>query len=178
MRSLFLFVSLIFCCCSVPDQKPICEEQKAFGTFGNLTVPYSGYYNLDSALSCSKQTGCAVLAIYGGYNSVSDFHTMWGALLDNDVKQIVDRNIIIAYLNCEDRTALPSNGVQSLDSNIKTVGNFYAQQQIDKYKSNAQPLYVLLNSNGDTLTSPISYTPIKDKDRFIAFLNGGLNNWH
>jgi len=47
--------------------------------------------------------------------------------------------------------------------------------QQDKYQSNVQPLYVILNSEGYPLIQPFGYTG-RDLDFFMNQLNSGLQN--
>jgi len=59
------------------------------------------------------------------------------------------------------------------DGKVKSsIGRKNADLQISKYKVNAQPYYVLLDTNGEILVSPRAYD--LDIDAFIEFLDKGL----
>lgn len=158
--------------CSECSPKPECDGMQPFNQFGELQIPYSGYTDLDAALDCSARTGRTVLTIYSGYYSLSDFKPVWNILLEEDVKEIIDREYIIVFLNVDDHAVINSNA----DSAVRKSGQGNIQLQIDRNGSNAQPLYAILDGHGKDLTEPIGYTRMEDKEAFIEFLERGLIN--
>jgi thiol:disulfide interchange protein DsbD len=70
---------------------------------------------------------------------------------------------------------LPANEVRvsKLSGNIKTVGNKWADLEMEKYGSFQQPLYVVVDSDGNDLTEAIGYTP--DIKTYKAFLTKGMS---
>jgi hypothetical protein len=70
---------------------------------------------------------------------------------------------------------LPANEVRvsKLSGNIKTVGNKWADLEMEKYGSFQQPLYVVVDSEGNDLTEAIGYTP--DIKTYKAFLMKGMS---
>ena len=57
----------------------------------------------------------------------------------------------------------------------KTIGRKYADFQITKFGTNAQPYYCLLGHNGELLLEPRAYN--LDRDGFVKFLKEGLENF-
>ena len=57
----------------------------------------------------------------------------------------------------------------------KTIGRKYADFQISKFGTNAQPYYCLLDHNGNLLMKPRAYD--LDKDAFVNFLKDGIKNF-
>jgi thiol:disulfide interchange protein DsbD len=57
----------------------------------------------------------------------------------------------------------------------KTIGKKFADFQITKFGTNAQPFYVLLSPDGDVLAQPRAYD--LDIDAFVDFLDKGLENF-
>ena len=57
----------------------------------------------------------------------------------------------------------------------KTIGRKYADFQISKFGTNAQPYYCLMDHNGNLLMKPRAYD--LDKDAFVAFLKDGIKNF-
>ena len=88
-----------------------------------------------------------------------------------DVKKILDQDYVIVALYVDDRTPLPS------DEKYKTLGKKNFALQMDKFCSNAQPYYVLLDPKSEKkLTTPKAYdTNIQN---FVDFLNEGKNNYN
>ena len=87
-----------------------------------------------------------------------------------DVKKILDEDYVIVALYVDDRTPLSSN------EKYKTLGKKNFALQMDKFCSNAQPYYVLLDPNTEKkLTDSKAYdTNIQN---FVNFLNEGKNNF-
>ena len=58
---------------------------------------------------------------------------------------------------------------------VRTVGDKWSFVETHCFASNTQPLYVLLNENGELLNAPTGYTPnISD---YSSFLKKGLDNF-
>ena len=55
---------------------------------------------------------------------------------------------------------------------IVTVGNKWSDLQITRYKNNAQPYYIVLDSEGNDLNSPVGYTP--DVNEYKKWLEDGI----
>ena len=55
------------------------------------------------------------------------------------------------------------------------IGRKYADFQISKFGTNAQPYYCLLDHNGNLLMKPRAYD--LDKDAFVNFLKEGIKNF-
>jgi thiol:disulfide interchange protein DsbD len=89
---------------------------------------------------------------------------------DPNVKKILDEDYIIVALYVDDRTPLTD------DDKYKTLGKKNFALQMDKFCSNAQPYYVLLDPRTEKkLSVPKAYDT--DIQNFIDFLNEGKNNF-
>jgi thiol:disulfide interchange protein DsbD len=90
------------------------------------------------------------------------------------VLKILREDYVIIALYVDDKTKLPKEEwVKSThDGKMKkTVGKKYADLQIAKYNVNAQPFYVLLDTNGEKLVNARSYD--LDVNAFVDFLQRG-----
>ena len=88
---------------------------------------------------------------------------------------MLQSKFVIVSLYCDDRTPLPANEVrysQIAKRQIKNVGNKWAELQIEKYQSFQQPLYVIIDHEGNDLTEAIGYTP--EIKKYRAFLEKGI----
>ena len=99
---------------------------------------------------------------------------MWPA---PEVLNQQNNDYVVASLYCDDKEDLPENlKIVSPDGiNINTCGKKWSQMQIDRYGSNAQPLYVLLDNNEKTLLQPIPYTP--DATQYADLLKKGVTEF-
>ena len=57
----------------------------------------------------------------------------------------------------------------------KTVGKKYADFQISRFNVNAQPYYVLMDTEGEVLIEPRAYD--LDVDEFVEYLESGLQEF-
>jgi thiol:disulfide interchange protein DsbD len=93
------------------------------------------------------------------------------------LKRLRDDFIVLA-MYVDDKTKLPENEwiTSSYDNKVKkTIGKKSADFQISKFGVNAQPYYVLMNSDGEVLTNPRAYN--LDVDAFVKFLDEGKKNF-
>ena len=58
---------------------------------------------------------------------------------------------------------------------IKTIGNKWSDLQTERYQTNSQPFYVLLDNNEELLNKPKGYDP--SIENFIRFLDEGLKEF-
>ena len=60
---------------------------------------------------------------------------------------------------------------------IKTVGDKWKMLQIEKYNSNSQPYYVLLDHEEEQLVEPANYLNYGTIELFSDWLNRGLKEY-
>ena len=92
---------------------------------------------------------------------------------DPSVVNQLRSDYVVVSLYCDDKAELPENLKYTTKTGvkIKTWGNKWSQMQIDRYGSNSQPLYVLLDANEKRLTdSAYGYTPV---ERYAKYLKEG-----
>jgi len=58
---------------------------------------------------------------------------------------------------------------------VVTIGNKWTDFQITRYKSNSQPLYVILDTDGNDLSKPIAFT--FDKQEYKQWLEDGISKF-
>jgi len=103
--------------------------------------------------------------------------SVWG---DERVLNMLSNDFVIITLYTDDRTALPEDmqyisKTSGKDRKIKTYGQKWGDLQVSRYNVNAQPYYVLLDNNEQTLTNPKSFDT--SVDSFIQFLKIGLDEY-
>ena len=63
---------------------------------------------------------------------------------------------------------------RSLTGNtIKTYGQKWLEYQQKRYNTNAQPLYIIQDLEGNDLNDPVGYTP--DANEYLKWLESGIN---
>jgi thioredoxin-related protein len=152
----------------------ICEKPKYAD---KLDLPHGlkGYFDYEQGLNCSKATNKPIFIDFTGHGCVNCREmeaTVWS---DPRVLNILKKDYIVVALYVDDKTTLPENEwiTSKHDGKVKkTIGAKYADFQISRFNVNAQPYYVLMNSQGEELVEPKAYD--KNVDNFIAFLNAGI----
>jgi len=99
---------------------------------------------------------------------------------DNRALSMLKNDYVIITLYTDDRTKLPENEqytstATGRERKIRTVGQKWADFQASTYRINAQPYYVLLNNEGEMLTTPMAYDA--NVENFVSFLKRGLSRY-
>jgi len=133
------------------------------------------FHDLTIGQEYAKKKNLPILLDFTGYacqNCRKTESTVW---TNDEIRPLLQKQFVIVSLYVDDRTPLPANEVRvsKLSGNIKTVGNKWADLEMEKYGSFQQPLYVVVDSDGSDLTEAIGYTP--DIKAYKAFLTKGIS---
>lgn len=94
---------------------------------------------------------------------------------DNGLLPILKNELVIISLVCDRKIELPQEQQyvsKTTGKEIRTIGNKWTDFQITRYKSNSQPLYVILDTDGKDLSEkPIANTSVKE---YKAWLEAGI----
>ncbi len=94
---------------------------------------------------------------------------------DNGILPILKNELVIISLVCDRKIELPQEQQyvsKTTGKEIRTIGNKWTDFQITRYKSNSQPLYVILDTDGKDLSEkPIANTSVKE---YKAWLEAGI----
>ena len=154
--------------------KSDCPEPKYTDLF-KLPHGLEGYFDLEQAKACARIQDKPVFIDFTGHGCVNCREMEARVWSDPRVLEILRNDYVIAALYVDDRTKLPEKEwyVSIYDGKTKkTIGKQNADYQIVKYTNNAQPFYVLMDTDGEKLVEPKAYN--LEIDNFIAFLEEGL----
>jgi thiol:disulfide interchange protein DsbD len=156
------------------DRIELCEKAK-YSDYLHLPHGLEGYFDYEQGLACAKSLNKPVFIDFTGHGCVNCREMEANVWADPKVLKKLQNDFVIIALYVDDKTALPeSEWIQSKhDGKMKkTLGKKFADLQITRFNVNAQPYYVLLDSNGDLLVQPKSYD--LDVDKFVDFLDAGI----
>ncbi len=159
------------------DTKSICEVPK-YKEFLHLPHGLEGYFDYDQALACAKEQNKPIFVDFTGHACVNCREMEANVWADPAVLKLLRNEYIVVALYVDDKAKMPESDwvTSTYDGKVKkTVGRKFADLQIAKYNVNAQPYYVLLNSDGETLVQPKAYD--LNVDHFVDFLQMGLKNF-
>ena len=151
----------------------MCEEPR-FADIFHLPHGLKGYFDYEQALACAKAQNKPLYVDFTGHGCVNCREMEANVWSDPRVLKMLREDYIIVALYVDDKTKLPEEEwVMGGDGKMKkTIGRKYADFQITKFGTNAQPYYCLMGHNGELLHEPRAYN--LDKDGFVQFLKEGL----
>lgn len=144
--------------------------------YGPQQIPV--FTDYDIALAYAKKISKPLLIDFTGFACVNCRKMEEHVWSDPTVKNILTNKVVLVSLFVDDQRKLPESEQHvspSTGKKIKTIGNKWSDFQISKYKTNAQPYYVLVNRNEEALLDPIAYTP--DAKIFEDWLNKGIEQF-
>lgn len=134
------------------------------------------WYDYEQAIAVSKETHKPVLIDFTGWNCVNCRDMEQNVMPDPEVLKRLQNEFVMLQLVIDDKTALPD--AEQFTSTvtgkrINTLGGKWLDFEIAKYNSNAQPFYVIVDENGQTLVPPQG--AIFDIAKFINYLDSGIS---
>ncbi|MFH0841044.1 MAG: cytochrome c biogenesis protein CcdA [Bacteroidota bacterium] len=151
-----------------------CQKPK-YGDLFNMAPGLTGYYEFEQGLECARKQGKPVLLDFKGHACANCKVMEARVWSDPEVLRRLRENFVIISLYADDRTQLPeSEWVTSVvDGKVKkTIGKINEDLEISRYKTNALPLYVITDHEGNPLNTPMPTT--LDVDEYIKWLDEGV----
>ncbi len=159
------------------EESAICDKPK-YSELLHLPHGLEGYFDYEQALECAKEQGKPLFIDFTGHACVNCREmeaNVWSA--PPVLKRLKEKFIVVA-LYVDDKTKLPEEQwiVSEYDGKTKkSIGKIYADFQIARFNTNAQPYYVLLDHNGKLLVAPRAYD--LDVGEFVDFLDDGMTEF-
>jgi thiol:disulfide interchange protein len=135
----------------------LCSEPKHSDIF-EMPMGLTGYFDYKQGLECAKEQGKPVLIDFKGHACANCKLMEARVWSDPEVLRRLRENFVIIALYVDDRTQLPENEwiVSALDGKLKkTIGKLNEDLEISRFKTNALPLYVIADHNGNPLNKPM-----------------------
>lgn len=137
---------------------------------------FDPYYDYDQALETAKELKKPVLIDFTGWNCVNCRKMEANVWTDPNVAKLLKEGFVMAELFVDDRTELPvEEQIISAYSGkkIKNIGNKNSDFQASKFNSNSQPLYVIVDTEGNVLVPPsgANYDPVE----YAKYLQSGID---
>ncbi len=164
----------------ISNQK-LCDESPKYAD--KLHLPYNllGYFDYNEALACAKETNTPVLIDFVGHtckNCKKMYAEVWS---DKAVQKKLSDEFVLLALYTDDRTKLPEEEwiTSTFDGRVKkTLGKKNLDFQLSRFNSNALPMYVIVDPEGNIITkSKKYYTYNNDVNAFLEFLEEGLQEY-
>jgi thiol:disulfide interchange protein len=139
------------------------------------------YKDFDEAKRVAQELNKPLLVDFTGYGCVNCRRMEEHVWPKENILRHLNENYVIASLYVDDRKRLDENEFYvDSDGNrqtLRTIGSKWAAFQVENFKQNSQPLYVLMDNDGKTLLSqPRGYMP--NARDFESFLECGLDAYN
>jgi thiol:disulfide interchange protein len=141
------------------------------------------WYDYDQALQVSKELGKPILIDFTGFNCVNCRQMEADVWTDPRVFKHLQNDFVLLQLVVDDKAALPANEVFTSTysgKKITTLGGKWSDLEASRFNANSQPLYVLLDSEGNNLVGvdgqPIVPSPANyNVESYLKFLESGIS---
>lgn len=133
------------------------------------------YHDYDDAIAAAKQANKPIMIDFTGNTCVNCRKMEENVWSDPSILNIISNDYILVSLYVDDQNELPEDKktISKFDgSKIETYGDKWTDMETNSYKSNTQPLYVLIDAQGNVLTPQRGYTP--DIEQYKQFLEAGV----
>lgn len=135
----------------------LCSEP-LYGDIFEMPLGLTGYYEFEQGLQCAAEQGKPVLLDFKGHACANCKLMEAKVWSDPEILKRLRENFVIVSLYADDRTSLPENKwiTSSVDGKVKkTIGKVNEDIEISRYKTNALPLYVITDHQGNPLNNPV-----------------------
>jgi thiol:disulfide interchange protein len=167
----------------VSDPKISIKERKYKENYYRLKIKgLDPWFDYDQALQVSKDLHKPILIDFTGFACVNCRNMETNVWSDATVFKKLRDDFVLLQLVVDDKKSLdPADQYVSTYSGkkITSIGNKWSELEASRFKSNSQPLYVILDSNGNELTDKDGVTlPYYNADyhidRYLQFLDSGI----
>jgi thiol:disulfide interchange protein DsbD len=137
------------------------------------------FHEYEDGIAYAKEINKPILLDFTGYACVNCRKMEDYVWSDKKILSILKNDVVLISLYVDDKKELPESEKYvspETGKKIKTIGNKWSDFQITRYKANAQPYYLILDTDGTTLSkAPASYDP--DIDLYESWLKEGIANF-
>ncbi|MDO4186037.1 MAG: cytochrome c biogenesis protein CcdA [Bacteroidales bacterium] len=139
---------------------------------------HAQFDDYDLGMEYARRVGKPVMLDFTGYGCVNCRKMELAVWTDNTVADLMNNEYVLITLYVDNKTKLPEpitvqeNGKER---KLRTLGDKWSYLQRVKFGANAQPFYVLIDNDGNPLNKSYAYD--EDVDKYVEFLQTGLNNY-
>lgn len=143
-----------------------------------LPLGLQGYFTLEDGMEASRQQGKPVFVDITGHGCVNCREMEQRVWSDPEVEQILRNEYVIVALYTDDKTPLGKDNWFTTPEGkvLKDLGRKNSYIVRTKFNVNAQPNYVILDSEGGQLLPVRGYN--LDVDAFVVFLKEGISKFN
>lgn len=139
---------------------------------------HPAFTDYDLGMAYAAQKGLPAVVDFSGFGCVNCRKMEASVWIDPKVKSMLEKDVVLISLFVDDKTSLTKAFEVTENARTRTVssiGDKWSYLQRVKFGSNAQPFYVMLDTQGKPMNS--SYGFDEDPANFVAWLQQGLTKF-
>ena len=145
----------------------------------HMPTGFEGFFDLNEAKECAKKVNKPIFIDFTGKTCANCREMEYYVWTDSEVKRILnDEYVMVALYADVNYIEIPEEEwiIDDKGRIIKTLGKRNLEFQKTKFNMNAQPYYVIIDSDENVLTKE-NHKYDRDVKKFVDFLNEGLENY-
>jgi len=136
------------------------------------------FTDYEKGLAYAKSVNKPILLDFTGFACVNCRKMEDYVWSDPRILSILNNEVVLISLYVDDKRELPLEEQyvsKETGKKIKSIGNKWSDFQITRYKANAQPYYIILDTNEKSLNKATGYTP--DITEYEQWLKSGIEQF-
>ncbi len=136
------------------------------------------FHDYEEGMAYAKKEGLPVMLDFTGHACVNCRKMEERVWSEPQILETLKNEVVLISLYVDDKRELPESEKYTSETtgkDIETIGNKWSDFQIERYKANAQPYYVLIGHDEENLNQPVAYEP--DADLYLEWLQEGIGNF-
>jgi len=156
------------------DRSSLCETPK-YADFLHLPYGLEGYFDYNQALACARAQKKPLFIDFVGHSCSNCKEMESKVWSDPRILEKLRNDYVVVALYIDEHFELNENEwiTSKYDGKVKkTIGKQNADFEVNHFKINGQPYYVLVDEKEQTLAVPMGYN--LDVEAFLKFLDNGI----
>jgi thiol:disulfide interchange protein DsbD len=137
------------------------------------------FNDYDKGVAYAKKVGKPIMLDFTGHACVNCRKMEQDVWVKPNILNVLKKDVVLISLYVDDKRPLKENEIVMSKlkpgKKLKYIGQKWSEMQTIRYKTNTQPMYVLIDHNENNLVTPVGYTP--DVNVYSQFLKSGIENF-
>ena len=151
------------------------EEGQHLGPQGIMV-----FHDYETGLEHARKVNKPVMLDFTGWACVNCRKMEEQVWSDAEVKRLLSEEMVLISLYVDERTKLPvdeqyETTIAGKNKKVRTVGDRWMVMQTERYKTNSQPYYLVLDTDENVLVEPANYQNYGSVSVFKDWLQRGLD---
>ena len=141
------------------------------------------FHDYETGLAHAKKVGKPAMLDFTGWACVNCRKMEEQVWSDSEVKRMLSEEVVLISLYVDERTKLPEDDqyettIAGKKKKVRTVGDQWMVLQAERYKTNSQPYYVVIDHEENQLGVSANYQDYGEVTLFKDWLEAGVNTFH